>query len=309
MQPLSAPRRYADQPAVAPVRKDPVRKDPAPSRAAYRMQRLWLTPVFRAVMRVGLPAFAVTFVAGIYLADADRRAALTNDFVEVREAVEQRPEFQVSLMEVEGASPSLDAAIRTVIGVKLPQSSFDLDLDAARARVVTLDAVADAELRVKSGGVLQVTITERVPAMVWRKPDALELLDATGRRVAMVLARSDRSDLPLLVGEGANKAVPEAMQIIAAAGPLLPRVRGLVRMGMRRWDIVLDRDQRILLPAEDPVRALERIIALDQAEDLLARDITAIDLRNRDRPVLRLSRYALRELRRAKGLETVENDL
>ncbi|HEX9857247.1 MAG TPA: cell division protein FtsQ/DivIB, partial [Paracoccaceae bacterium] len=281
----------------------------APSRAAYRMQRLWLTPVFRAVMRVGLPAFALSFIAGIYLADSDRRAALSGSFAGMREAVEQRPEFQVSLLAIDGASPSLDAAIRAVIGVSLPQSSFDLDLEAARARIATLDAVAVAELRVKSGGVLQVTITERVPAMVWRTPDGLELLDASGRRVAMVLARSDRADLPLVAGEGADKAVPEALQIVAAAGPLLPRLRGLVRMGTRRWDIVLDRKQRILLPADNPVRALERIIALDQAEDLLARDILAIDLRNQERPVLRLAPDALQALRRARGLETVENAL
>ncbi|HEX9858962.1 MAG TPA: cell division protein FtsQ, partial [Paracoccaceae bacterium] len=46
MQSLIAPRRHAAPPAPAAARRDP-----APSRAAYRMQRLWLTPVFRAVMR------------------------------------------------------------------------------------------------------------------------------------------------------------------------------------------------------------------------------------------------------------------
>jgi cell division protein FtsQ len=37
----------------------PLRRDPAPSRWAYRMQRLWLTPLFRVTMRVGMPAFFV----------------------------------------------------------------------------------------------------------------------------------------------------------------------------------------------------------------------------------------------------------
>ena len=45
-------------------------------------------------------------------------------------------------------------------------------------------------------------------------------------------------------------------------------------MGERRWDVVLDRDQRILLPETGPVPALERVIALDKAEHLLDRDIT-----------------------------------
>jgi len=287
-----------------------LRRDPAPSRTAYRMQRLWLTPMFRVVMRVGLPVLLVALIVSVYLGSPTRRANLQASFGQMREAVQQRPEFRVSLLAIEGASSSLDGAIRDIIDVKLPQSSFDLDLEAARNRILTLDAVADAQLRVNTGGVLQVTITERVPAVVWRKPDVLELLDATGKRVAIVLARSDRSDLPLLAGEGADKAVPEAMQIIAAAGPLVPRLRGLVRMSNRRWDLVLDRDQRILLPADNPVNALERVIALDQAEDLLARDVAAIDLRLQERPVLRLAPNALRTLREAKGIiTTVESDL
>jgi cell division protein FtsQ len=49
-------------------------------------------------------------------------------------------------------------------------------------------------------------------------------------------------------------------------------------VGERRWDVVLDRDQRILLPETEPGRALERVLALDQAQDLLDRDVT-VDLR------------------------------
>ena len=104
-------------------------------------------------------------------------------------------------------------------------------------------------------------------------------------------------------------ATPEAMTILAATGQLAPRVRGLVRMGERRWDLVLDRNQRILLPSENPVRALERLLALDQAQDILARDIRAVDLRLPQRPTLRLTTFALNEIRSAQGLSQLETDL
>ena len=83
-----------------------------------------------------------------------------------------------------------------------------------------------------------------------------------------------------------------------AAGHLSPRLRGLVRVGARRWDMVLDRGQRILLPQNDPENALKRLIALDQAQSLLARDVPVIDLRITARPVLQLSPQALEVLRR-----------
>lgn len=328
MQPLRAPARYpaavprasaAPLPGAAmhgaampgaPRRADaPLRRDPAPSRWAYRRQRLMLTPVFRVLFRVGLPTFVVLAAAGLWLADADRRAALTGGVAALREQFEQRPEFMVSLVSVEGSSPELAEAVRAKLALKLPLSSFDIDLDTSRARIETLDAVESADLRVRSGGVLQVQITERQPVLVWRTEDRIEMLDATGHRVAGLAARGDRPDLPLVAGEGADRATPEAMAILAAAEPLIPRLRGLVRMGDRRWDIVLDRNQRILLPADNPARAVDRLIALDKAQDLLKRDLLTIDLRNDHRPTLRLAPFAFGELRRAQGFQTVENEL
>lgn len=295
---------------MQPVTAAPTpRRDPAPTRWQYRMQRLWLTPLFRVTFRVGLPAFLITFAIGIYLSDADRRAAMTETVASVKDSFQSRPEFMVSLVAVDGCAPELADAIRARLGLTLPMSSFDIDLRAVHDRVVDFDAVAEADVRVGSGGVLQIDVTERVPVVIWREGDTLTMLDATGHRVAGLAARADRADLPLIAGEGADTAAPEALQIIAAAGPLLPRLRGLVRQSERRWDIVLDRNQRILLPATEPVPALERMLALDQAEDLLARDILAVDLRNQQRPVLRLSPNALGEMRRAQGIDVTGSEL
>lgn len=286
-----------------------LKRDPAPSRWAYRMHRMWLTPYFRVLMRKGLPTFVVVFTLGMYFTNDARQAAIVNGLISLRTQFEQRPEFRVGLISVEGASLDLAEAIRAKLGIKLPQSSFDLDLDAGRTRIENLDAVASAVLRVRSGGILHVQIIERVPVIVWRTGDAIELLDATGHRVAGLGARSDRPDLPLIAGIGAQKATDEALAVYTAAAPILPRVRGLVRMGERRWDIMLDRGQRIMLPAHNPVQAVERLIALDQVQDLLARDILTVDLRNEHRPVLRLSPFALDALRLGRGMVTVESSL
>jgi cell division protein FtsQ len=284
-------------------------RDPAPSRVAYRLHRLWLTPLFRSMLRVGLPTFIVTFGLGLYLSDDLRRAELARTWDGAWAAVEERPEFLVNLMVIDGASPALAEAIRAKLALRFPLSSFEIDMAAMAAKIEELDAVARADLRVRSGKVLQVTITERVPVIIWRTQTELSLLDIEGRRVARVFARTDRPDLPLIAGEGANAAVPEALALLAAAGPIQPRLRGMVRMGERRWDMVLDRDQRILLPETDPVPALERVIALDKAEALLARDVITVDLRNEDRPVLRLAPDAMTILRALQGVETGASSL
>lgn len=285
------------------------RRDPAPSKWAYRVQRWMLTPYVRGFVVKGIPALAILGAATMWLSHEPNRQAVIGQLTHLREEFEARPEFRVSLARVEGASDDLAEAVRAKLALPLPMSSFDIDLDAARGRIEALDAVQKADLRVRSGGVLQVVITERVPVAIWRTDDGLTLVDETGHRVAGLLSRADRADLPLIAGEGADRATPEALDLIAAAGPLTPRLRGLVRVGDRRWDLVLDRNQRVLLPETNSVQALERLLALDHAQDLMNRDILTVDLRSDHRPTLRLTPNALAEIRRAQGLETVENEL
>jgi cell division protein FtsQ len=282
-------------------------RDPAPSRWAYRLHRMWLTPAVRFMVRRGLPVLALGLALGWYFGDADRRDALRAGLAEIRHSIEQRPEFMVAVMRIEGASPELSEDIREILPIDFPVSSFDLDLGHMKAEVEGLDAVARAELRVVGGGILELAVTERVPAIVWRSRDGLELLDRGGHRVSGLARRADRPDLPLVAGDGADGAVPEALEILAAAGALGERLRGLVRMGERRWDLVLDQDQRIMLPESGAVAALERVMALNDAQDLLQRDFVAIDMRDGRRPTLRLSADALRELRRIKGLDDGED--
>jgi len=265
------------------------KRDPAPSRLSYKIERLWLTPLFRLGIRVGLP-FALAFAVGaLWLADAGRRDAIRLAYEHVRTSIQERPEFMVTMMAVDGASEPVDRAIRSMLPVELPVSSFQLDLEAMRATIEQIDAVASAELHVRKGGVLQITVAERQPEILWRSAYGLEMLDRTGHRVATLLDRSARPELPVIAGEGADGQVDEALRLFAAAGPLGPRVRGLIRIGERRWDVVLDRDQRILLPEDDPVSALQRVATLDSAQDMMARDLTIVDMRNSARPTVRLA--------------------
>ena len=286
---------------MQPLKKSHItRRDPAPSRAAYKAQRLMLTPGFRRFLRVGLPVIAILGGAGIYLSNADRRAALELKVSEMRRAIEERPEFMVNLIAIDGANDKVAADIREIIPVEFPITAFDLDLETLRVNIAKMDAVARVDVHVSSG-ILQINVTERVPALVWRTYEGTVLLDATGHRVAPIAAREDRPDLPLVAGDGADMAVNQALEILTASGPLLTRVRGIERIGERRWDLVLDRNQRILLPEQNPIAALERVIALNKAQDMLARDLTVVDMRNGQRPTIRIADSAIEALQQIRA--------
>ncbi len=280
-----ASRRYREQ-----ARRE--RRDPAPSRLSYKIERLWLTPRFRLAMRVGLPCVLAISAVAIWLSDEGRRAAIAKTYADLRTSIEERPEFMIGMMAVDGASRPVERAIRSMLPVALPVSSFRLDLPAMRATIEQIDAVASADLVIRKGGVLEVHVTERQPEILWRSAYGLQMLDHTGHRVATLLDRAARPELPVIAGDKADQHVAEALSLFAAAGPVEKRIRGLVRVGDRRWDVVLDRGQRILLPEDDPVLALQRVIALDSAQDMMARDITLVDVRNPQRPTLRLGTAA-----------------
>lgn len=271
------------------------KSDPAPSRWAYRMERLMLTPMFRKVLKIGVP-FCVAFLGGtFYFSDEARQQKLALAFTDMREQIETRPEFMVNLLAVEGASPKTEAYIREVFPVEFPISSFDLELDQLRELIAAMPSVADAAVRVRQGGILVAEVSERRPVALWRNRNGLGVVDVEGVVVDAVLTRGERSDLPLVVGEGAEQALPEALTILHAARPLSKRVKGLVRMGERRWDVVLDRDQRIQLPAIGAVRALERVIVLNQVQDMLERDLVVVDMRLADRPTIRMNEAAVED--------------
>lgn len=276
--------------------------DPAPSRWSWRLQRLMLTPGFRFGLRFGVP-FVLTLVVGIaFFSNPQRQQSIRDSVADARASIQERPEFMVNLLAIDGVEEKLSEDIRANLSLDLPISSFDLDLEALRLTINNLPPVADASLRIRPGGVLEVNVIPRVPVAVWRDHARLSLIDATGAHVEHISFRADRADLPLVAGEGANVHVGEALELMGVAESLESRMRGLVRVGDRRWDLVLDREQRILLPTQAPVRALERVIALDKAQDVLSRDVARVDLRLGQRPTVKMNKNATEQMWRIQQL-------
>jgi len=239
----------------------------------------------------------------VWLSDPDRQQRITDTGAEARASIEERPEFMVSLMAIDGAPPDVARDIRETLPLDFPISSFDLDLPSLRATILEMPPVRDASLRVRPGGVLQVNVEPRVPVAIWRTAEGLSLIDETGAFVADLPRRQLRPDLPIVAGVGADTQVLDGLMLFEAARPLGPRVRGIVRMGERRWDVVLDRDQRILLPEVGALQALERVIALEDTDAVLSRDVARVDMRLAARTTLRMNSGAAEEWRRIKALE------
>jgi cell division protein FtsQ len=280
--------------------------DPAPSKLGYRYQRLLLTPGFRATIRIGVPIALIAIIVGTHFSKPENRAAFAAQIDAAKQQLQDRPQFMVKAMTITGADQATMIAVIDLLPSDYPVSSFDVDLEQTRRAIEALAPVKSASVRVGAAGTLEVRLTPRVPAALWRDGATLRMIDETGVVSGAVASRTDRLDLPLIAGDGAEQHIQEALALYAGAGPLRSRVRGLVRMGERRWDIVLDREQRILLPGVGAIAALDRVVALNAAQDMLDRDVTVVDMRNADRPTLRMNEEAVAAMRRVN--ETVSTN-
>jgi cell division protein FtsQ len=286
----------------------PVRHDPAPSRVTYKLHRLWLTPFYRALIRTGLPIACILIGALAYLRDPVVQQKIVMSFNNARTTIEQRPEFLIQQMHIQGVPESFDKLVRDTLNVNLPISSFHLDLEAMKARVDNIDAIETANLLIGSKGILEVGVVMRVPVLVWRSDKGLVLLDANGQKSGQLVSRLGRTDLPLITGAGVQDHSKEALEIFKKLLPISGRVRGLMRVGERRWDVVLDRNQVLKLPEDQPIAALGRILALHRVQDILNRDITVVDVRDGRKPILRLSEPALDGLKKLRVVASEEEN-
>jgi cell division protein FtsQ len=280
-----------------------VKLDPAPSRTKYKMQRLWLTPMVRGAVRTGVPLVVMLALGGFFLTNDNIRGRFTKTLEEARTNIQSRPEFQVELMKINGATEEVATHIRKTMNLTFPLNSFDLDLEKVKDQIEQLDAVKTAGVFLRSGGLLEVKIDERMPVVLWRTGPELEMLDEAGERAGVITSRLDRMDLPLIAGEAAEEYIGEAMALYAMAKPIHHRLRGLRRMGLRRWDMMLDRGQTIQLPEEKAMEALQRVLALDAAQKILDRDVVSVDMRDATRPILRLTDVATQIIRANAEIE------
>ena len=126
-------------------------RDPAPSRLAYRLNRLMLTPRFRFFLRFGLPLLAFFALGAFWASDEARVNEAYERLAEIRRDIEERPEFMVQMMAVENASPELAEEVRGFLSLDFPVSSFDLDLEQLQDDLETLNITAHS-LRWSVGG-------------------------------------------------------------------------------------------------------------------------------------------------------------
>lgn len=185
------------------------------------------------------------------------------------------------------------AEVKKAIANPTHAGLYDIDLGAARERLLRVPWIADATILRIPPDRLHVTIKERVPAFVWQHDKIFYAVDAHGAVIARVDG-TEFASLAHVVGAGAAEAAPALADALAQSPIVATRVQSSVFVGARRWDLHFDNHLVIELPDRGVPEALEVLSRMITDEDLLDHNVLVVDLRDPSAPRLRLSKETVK---------------
>lgn len=194
--------------------------------------------------------------------------------------------LEVRTVLLRGAHQTAHQEVLDALGPVIGSSIVHLSLAEARARIEELGWVRSAAVTRLLPDTISISVREREPAAVWQLKGVLYLIDDSGAIIREVDA-GEYANRPLIVGVGAPEAAGAVLKALAGKEQLQKRLKALIRVGERRWDMRLRNDAEIRLPEEGFESAIADIELLQSAQGALDQNIEYIDLRDPERMVIR----------------------
>ncbi|MCY4547373.1 MAG: FtsQ-type POTRA domain-containing protein [Defluviicoccus sp.] len=169
-------------------------------------------------------------------------------------------------------------AVLAASELDLGSPTLALDPESIRARLERNRWIKSARVTTRLPDTVFIEIEERRPLALWQRGGQLRMIDDEGAVIA------DRelhryTHLPLVVTPSEPARAKPVLDMLAHEPDLERRVRALIEVGGRRWNIRLDNGIDVLLPETESAVAWSELAELDRRHALLARRVSAIDLR------------------------------
>jgi len=240
------------------------------ARARLTLSRpmLALTVVF-----LGVTAVAALFAGGY----VGRAITGTNNAVM---ALVDDAGFGIKAVNITGNRRTPEKTIMAALNIEDGKTSLGYDIHAARARLMLLPWIAQADVRRRYPDTITVDVVEKQPFALWDSQDGLYVIEHSGKPIALTDG-AEFKRLPRFVGD-TPQAGAELVAAIATHRAVHARVWGMQRMSGRRWNLILDDKVIVELPEDGWQRQLDVLEHLLVDTGVLERDISEIDLRARD---------------------------
>lgn len=231
------------------------------------------------VQTIGLLAGVLVLAGVIVLVTGDRPQKIASAITTTFETQTSAMGFKVKTVHVQGTSGMAQADVVAATGIYQDQPILTLDLKALQAKVEAVGWVKSAKVVRLLPDTLVIAVVERQRLAVWQNQGQTKVVDVEGKVIEEADA-ANFSNLPLVVGVGANEAAPSIMPMVLSRPRLVSRLEALVRVDQRRWDLRLKDGGIIQLPAVGEDSALIQLDQIDQKSRILDLGFERIDLRD-----------------------------
>ncbi len=251
--------------------------------------------------RVAIPRYAGLASASLLFAATGLYGmVLGGHTLSATQAVASFAGFGLENVRVSGNQETSEIDILQQLELDGSVSLIGLDVAQARQHLLVLPWVRDAEVRKIYPDTVDVKLEERTAFAIWQHGEDLSLIEENGSVIAP-LNDSKFTSLPLYVGRDAESAAAEFDKFVSNWPEIKSKVKAYVRVSGRRWDLQLQSGIVVKLPEENVARAMHTLSTMEAEQQLLERDIAAVDLRLEDRTSIQLSADAA--ARRSKLVE------
>lgn len=245
------------------------------SRALATLNRKWI--IHRQLIVRGLIGLTVaaliagTFQArgGIMLAAQGLANIMQGEFAEAGLGVDE--------IGITGQIWTREADVVAALELTEKTSIIGFDAAAARVRLMALPAIEEVTIRKIYPNQLAITLVEKEPIARWRVDGVTAVVDGAGTRIGEAQAGDEA--LPLIIGAGAGDDAPIILRALERYPDISVGLVALSRLADRRWDMIYKSGLRVRLPETGVAQALQSLQAYQANQQILDRDLTAIDMR------------------------------
>ena len=194
----------------------------------------------------------------------------------------------VENVQVVGQSILSEEEILDASRIKSGDALLSVEIEEVIDRVEQLNWVKQATIRRDYSGNVLIRVQEHNAAAVWQVENKLWLVSDEGIRITDEKLEFF-ADLPMISGAGAENQLEKLIGAVSSNQALFDRVETASWVGGRRWDLFLKNGIKIMMPETGMDVAWESLSEFEQNEQLLARNILAVDFRVKDKTVVRLT--------------------
>lgn len=279
-------------PPSPPLKKDRIR------RGAPKSPRI--IPVRRISLAVGA---ILLILIPLFLWQAGYVSRAIDDVIQGFNDVLIEAGLTLNDVAVEGRFLTPPADILDAVGIPKGGFIFSVNVETIQHNLEKLPAIRSAVVERRLPGTVAIRLLERTPIALWQKNGRLQLVDERGDIMGPVTDGMP-GNLIIITGDGAPKNAPSLFQVLRDFPHIRAKVTGAIFMGNRRWDLLLNTKIRLKLSETDIRGSLESFRDLEQNHNVTQKDVSAIDVRFKNKVYFYLTPHGAKGRRKPPNKKT-----